>query len=149
MADERALERVSTGIRGLDIVLDLNALGQASVYPTGIGGFLSALVSELRALGVTTVLTEESPGFVAAESPRSGMSLMADNIVLLRYVELRGRLHRFVSVLKMRQGGHYAAIREFRFTCNGIDFFVGFEGAEAIIGGFADKLPETGVQGWS
>jgi hypothetical protein len=49
----------------------------------------------------------------------------------------------------MRQGGHYAAIREFRVTCNGIDFFVGFDGAEAIIGGSADKLPETGVQGWS
>ena len=41
------------------------------------------------------------------------LSVLAENLLLLRYVEYLGRLHRVVSVLQMRFSDFDPAIREF------------------------------------
>jgi circadian clock protein KaiC len=43
-----------------------------------------------------------------------GVSSTADNLILLRYVEVDGRLERAVSVLKARGTGHATELRRFQ-----------------------------------
>ena len=68
--------------------------------------FWSALSAELRALDITTLYTMELPELIGADLrlPITGISPLAETLVLLRYVELRLRLYRLVSVFKVRDG---------------------------------------------
>jgi circadian clock protein KaiC len=77
--------------------------------------FLSALVSYLRARAVTTYLTLDLALIVGPELELAGtpLSVVAENLLLLRQVEYRGRLHRVFSVLKMRFSDYEPAIYEY------------------------------------
>jgi circadian clock protein KaiC len=101
--------------------------------------FWSALSNELRALGVTTLHTLEMPGLVGPDIrvPVSGMSSLAEVMVLLRFVELQSRLYRLISLLKVREGTFDPTIREFAITSGGIAVGEPFEGVEAVLSGMA------------
>jgi circadian clock protein KaiC len=78
-------------------------------------GFLSALVSYLRSRQVTTYTTLDlrhlaGPALELADLP---LSLVAENLLLLRNVEYLTTLHRVCSVLKMRFSDHERAIYEY------------------------------------
>ena len=75
--------------------------------------------------------------------PVSGLGAMLDNIIVLRHVELRARLHRIVSVLKTRSGPSDPTLREFTIGkgTKGIDVSSTFESAEAILSGLARVVP--------
>lgn len=73
-----------------------------------------ALTKHFRAAGVTPLMTMEVPELLGtAQLTGHGVSSMADNVVVLRYVELDGRLERAVSVLKARGTGHATELRRF------------------------------------
>ena len=103
--------------------------------------FLTALLSELQALGVTTICSVELPALFSPslELPEalSGIADLADNLLFLRYVELESQLYRLISILKMRESGYDTAIREFRITDQGIDVAPTFASAQAILTGVA------------
>ena len=101
--------------------------------------FWSALSHELRVLGVTALHTLEMPELIGAEVrvPVSGMSSLAEVMVLLRYVELRSRLFRLISLIKVREGAFDPTIREFAITDAGIVVGAPFEGVEAVLSGMA------------
>jgi circadian clock protein KaiC len=101
--------------------------------------FWSALSNELRALGVTTLHTLEMPELVGSDIrvPVSGISSLAEVMVLLRFVELRSRLYRLISLLKVREGAFDPTIREFAITGTGIVVGEPFEGVEAVLSGMA------------
>ncbi len=71
------------------------------------------------------------PGYSAVEFS------LVENIIFLRYVELRSQLFRLISIMKVRESGHDPAIREFRITDGGIDVAATFDSAEAILTGIA------------
>jgi circadian clock protein KaiC len=48
------------------------------------------------------------------------VSYLADCVVLLRYYEAEGELHKAISVMKKRSGDHEKAIREFSMTSSGL-----------------------------
>jgi circadian clock protein KaiC len=105
------------GVRRLviDSVAELQrGLGSEARIP----GFLSALASYLRAHQVTTYLTLDVTMIVGpmVELASPLLSVMADNLLLLRQVEYRGRLHRVLSVLKMRFSVYEPAIYELTVT---------------------------------
>lgn len=110
----------------------------AALFPDRLTRFFVALTNELRALGVTTVLTDEIP-IMGDPERRTHDSLFGvfENILLLRYVELRSQLHRLVSIVKMRESEYDSSIREFRISRKGIDVASTFESAEAILSGQA------------
>ena len=83
----------------------------------------SALADELTRRGVTTLFTLETRDLVGPriEIPIDGVSSLADNIILLRHVELRSQLYRLISILKMRDRAYDGAIREFQITDRGSD----------------------------
>ncbi|TAL23492.1 MAG: hypothetical protein EPN99_04175 [Frankiales bacterium] len=53
----------------------------------------------------------------------------------MRYVEIRGDLHRGISVLKMRGSNHTHAIREFTITDQGLQVDGTFEVTTGILAG--------------
>jgi circadian clock protein KaiC len=114
------------------------------VHRERVALFFAALARELRARGVTALYTAETANLVGPEleAPLLGISAAADNMVLLRHVELRTRLHRLLSVLKTRSSGFDARLREFRVTDSGIEIADTFESAEAILSGFASEVGE-------
>jgi circadian clock protein KaiC len=122
------------------LVIDgISGFQQAAVEPERIVRFWSALSNELRGLRVTALHTLEMPELVGAEVrvPVNGISSLAEGMVLLRYVELRSRLYRLISLFKVREGTFDPTIREFTITDAGIVVGTPFEGAEAVLSGMA------------
>ena len=77
-------------------------------------GFFAALVSYLRARGVTTYMTYEiarmGADFDLAETP---LAPLAENLLLLRTVEEGGRMRRLFSIMHMRFSDHDHRIHEY------------------------------------
>jgi len=48
------------------------------------------------------------------------VSYLADCVILLRYYEALGQIHKAISIVKKRSGVHETAIRDFRMTKGGI-----------------------------
>jgi circadian clock protein KaiC len=79
-----------------------------------------ALTKHFRAAGVTPLMTMEVAELLgAAQLTGHGVSSTADNLILLRYVELDGQLERAVSVLKARGTGHVTELRRFQIDSRG------------------------------
>ena len=116
----------------------------AADRPHRIGRFLTALANELRALNVTTFYTAETRNLIggAIEGPTIGLSTIAENLVLLRYVEIRSQLRRLISIVKMRDSDFDSSLREFRITAAGFELAQTFHSAEAIMSGFPQLTPE-------
>jgi circadian clock protein KaiC len=116
----------------------------AADRPHRIGRFLTALANELRVLNVTTVYTAETRNLIGGviEGPTIGLSTIAENLMLLRYVEIRSQLRRLISVVKMRDSDFDSSLREFRITATGIELAHTFESAEAILSGFPQLTTE-------
>jgi circadian clock protein KaiC len=116
----------------------------AADRPHRIGRFLTALANELRVLNVTTIYTAETRNLIGGviEGPTIGLSTIAENLMLLRYVEIRSQLRRLISVVKVRDSDFDSSLREFRITATGIEFAQTFDSAEAILSGFPQLATE-------
>jgi circadian clock protein KaiC len=117
-------------------------------YPERTRAVFSALVDELTRLGVTTLFTLETSDIVGSgiEVPIDGVSALADNIILLRHVELRSQLYRLISILKVRDRAYDGAIREFQITDRGVVVADTFDSAEQILTGAARIVTEPETQ---
>jgi circadian clock protein KaiC len=136
--------------RGVKLLVIDGLLGFQEIAadrPHRISRFLTALANELRVLNVTTLYTAETRNLIGGviEGPTIGLSTIAENLILLRYVELRSQLRRLISVVKMRDSDFDSSLREFRITATGIEIAHTFDSAEAILSGFpqlkSEELP--------
>lgn len=85
-----------------------------------------AIVKHLRLAGVTTVMTSESPQLLGtAQLAGDGVSFIADNVILTRYVEMDGRIDRAISVLKARGLEHGSELRSMNIARGGIEVVCG------------------------
>jgi circadian clock protein KaiC len=124
------------------LVIDgLSLLQHAAIETDRIVRFWSALTNELRARGVTTFHTSEMPAIIGADfrMPMGGVASLAEVMVVLRYVELRSRLYRLISLVKVREGAFDPAIRNFIIGDSGIVVGGPFEGVEAVLSGIARR----------
>ena len=102
------------GVRRL--VIDSAAELERGVHvPNRVPDFLAALVGYLRGKEVTTYLTLDLPTIVGSPAEFTGapLSVLAENLLLLRQVEYRNRLHRVFGVLKMRFSAYDPGIYEY------------------------------------
>jgi circadian clock protein KaiC len=108
-----------------------------ALRPERLTPFLTALANEFRTLGVTTICTVETPTLFGPviETPMPAAAAIADNLIVLRFVELHAHLHRLLSVVKVRGGGFDSALREFRVARGGLTLADTFESTEAITTG--------------
>lgn len=100
----------------------LTAFQSSAIDPSRIVNFFAALANEFRVRGVTTVYSLEVVDFLApaVRVPVDDASSLAENMILLRFAERRSRLHRLISVLKVRDSNFDPSVREFVLTGNGV-----------------------------
>ncbi len=105
---------------------------------------MASLLELLRARGVTALLTREIGQIVASELNfvQSPLELLAENLILLRYVELKHELIRVVSVLKMRDSAHDSSIRQYRIDAEGVRVLPPAETGEHRLRGIAKQESE-------
>jgi circadian clock protein KaiC len=122
----------------------LHAFRFHAEYPERTRAVFAALADELARRGVTTLFTLELPELLGKEIvvPIDGVSPIADNLVLMRHVEVRAQLHRLISILKMRDSAYEGGIREFKITERGIVVADTFESVEQMLTGAAHVVPE-------
>ena len=109
------------GVKRL-LVDGVDGLRQAAVDPARISRFLSALANALRALGCTTLFTMEQPQVFGRphDVELESLSAVAENLLFLRYVERAGRLHRLLTLIKVRDRGFDHTTREFHIGQGGL-----------------------------
>jgi circadian clock protein KaiC len=119
------------GINGFELALD--------DFAERIRGVLSALTEELERLGVTTVYSAETYDLFGptVKPPIRGISGVTQNIIMLRYVELRSELRRLISIIKIRDSDYDPSIRELLITNQGVSVGEKFERADRILTGTA------------
>lgn len=117
----------------------LSAVIESAVHPERISRFTSVLSNELRALGATVVYTMESTHFFGptVQAPIRGVSSLAENIIMLRYVEVQTATRRLLSILKMRDSGFDPALHEFAIDDRGLAVLGPLTGFEGMLTGYA------------
>ncbi len=137
---ERLLERLQErNVKRLRLfIVGVAGFRSAAVYPDRMGRFFSALYQQLRMMDATTLYSEETPLLSSGvDAPQPEAAAYVENIILLRYVELRSQLYRLISIMKMRESQYDSGIREFSITDQGILVAETFSSAEAILTGHA------------
>ncbi len=83
---------------------------------------LHELLTYLGRKGVTTLMVVAQYGMMGGnmQSPVD-TSYLADSIILLRYYEHQGKVHKAISVVKKRSSAHEHSIRELQMSPKGID----------------------------
>lgn len=121
----------------LRAVLDaVNELGAQRVVIDSMNGFELALapafrqdfreslyrmVVALTGAGVTILTTvETTSSFTDLKISPYAISFLSDDIILQRYIEIKGQLRRIMLVVKMRGGSHSKDIREYEITSEGL-----------------------------
>jgi circadian clock protein KaiC len=113
------------GVRRL-VIDGIEGFSKLTDEKARVGGFLSALCNELRALGVTTMTTAETdhagitPGQPLAGVNQTGLSAVAENIIALHLAALRSENHRLMTVLKSRDRRTDMRMRRFDILEGGI-----------------------------
>jgi circadian clock protein KaiC len=141
---ERALDNIDKhGIKRLCFD-GLHGFRHRAEYPERVRAVFAALGDELTRRGVTSVFTLESRELVGPhiELPIDGVSALADNVILLRHVEVRSEVSRMISILKIRDRAHDGAIRKLEITARGIRVGDRFEGSEQVLTGAAHSVAE-------
>lgn len=102
----------------VDSVTELERAVAGSADPRRVDDYLAALLTALRARGVSALFVKESRTLVADRFVLSAdaLSILAENVLLLQQVTHRDRLVRVLSVLKMRFSAHDVSLREFRIA---------------------------------
>jgi circadian clock protein KaiC len=103
------------------VVLDsLSALSLGVASTRRYRELVYALTRHIRTLGVTLLMTVEVAELMgSAQLTGRGISSIADNTILLRYVEVETRLMRVISVLKARGVNHANELYQFTIDADG------------------------------
>lgn len=109
--------------RGASIVmLDSLAGYERSIRGEDLVDRVHALCRYLGNMGVTVIVINEVHSIEADALlvTESGISYLADSVILLRYLEAEGELRKCIAVLKKRTGDFEKTLREFEFTDAGL-----------------------------
>ncbi len=139
---ERILETVARqGIRRL-VVDGLTDLELSITDPERRRIFLAAFSMHLRLAGVTTLFTKEVPKIAGTDLDFNDtpIAILGENLLLLRHVELRGRIHRVISILKMRDSRYDGDVREFEINDAGIRVLAPIRSAEGLLTGLGRPI---------
>ena len=103
------------------VVLDsLTSMAMGVSSERRLQELIYATAKHFRAAGATLLATAEAPDLLGANRPAAlGARTTADNLLLLRYVELGGGLVRALTVLKARGVAHDAGLRRAAVGPNG------------------------------
>jgi len=108
---------------------------------------LHGLLRYLLNMGVTVLVSDEI-STVTGESfqvSERGISFLADTVIVLRYLELRGEMRKAIGVLKKRTGDFERTLREFAITSAGVRVGPPLTQLRGIISGIPEVVdPDSG-----
>lgn len=116
-----ALQRIYTEEKFREFVIGLNAFLKMQDCTM----LLTNTTSQL--LGITKITETQ-------------LSTATDNIIILKYVELGGKMRRLLSVLKQRGSRHRKELMEYEINPRGMKILGTFEGVENLMSGSARTL---------
>lgn len=102
---------------------------------------LHEILSYLSQLGVTTIIVCAQHGLMgtAVQAPVD-TSYLADNIILFRFYEMHGEVHKALSVVKKRSGCHETSIRELTMGGHGLSLGEPLVNMRGILTGVPELL---------
>ena len=128
------------------LVIDsISAIQDAMPAERSLRGFMAALAAQLHSLQVTSLIVHEIQEVIGSELDFSATPLanLAENLILLRWVEYRSEMYRILSILKMRDSAYDASIRQVVITDRGIQVLQRLETAEGLLTGIARLTAEA------
>jgi circadian clock protein KaiC len=133
------------------VVIDsLNGYQHAMPEEHHLTAHLHELLAYLTQQDVLSLLILGQHGIVGHVQSPIDPSYLADNIVLMRFVEAAGELKKAISVIKKRSGPHETTIRELQIDTNGLcvgeelHMLQGVLTGQPVFTGVADTLPREG-----
>jgi circadian clock protein KaiC len=105
------------------------------------------LLQYLNRVGAATFLTVAQHGMVGDMRSPVDVTYLADTVVLLRYFEAFGKVHRAISMLKKRTGAHENTIREFTISGQGINVGPVLEQFQGILRGVPEYVGDNMPKG--
>jgi circadian clock protein KaiC len=111
-------------LKATRVVIDSLSGFEVALAPTFREDFresLYRLVGALTATGVTVFMTAEViEGFADVRFTSERVSFITDEIIIQRYIELKGQLCRVMAVIKMRGSDHSHELRTYEVTADGV-----------------------------
>lgn len=128
----QAVEGGGCTILGID---SLNAYLQAMSGSKALILQMHELLLYLNQRGVATLLVLSQHGLFGEDRNDVDLSYLSDAIVLFRFFEAQGNLLKALSVVKSRVARHESAIREFRFSAQGLAIGAALSDFEGVMRG--------------
>ena len=143
----RIKEAIDT-FRPQRVALDsLTALERVAT-PRGFREFVIGLTSYIKDQEIAGLFTASTPSLMGGASvTEAHISTLTDSIIVLRYVEMGGQVHRGLTVLKMRGTSHEKDIRQFTIDGGGMHIGEPFRGTEGILEGHPVHVGTHGGNG--
>lgn len=118
----RLLDAVRAGGIKRVLIDSLGGMARSSTNPGRHVEFFTALLQELRAMQTTVMATWEIRDLfdANAHAPAMELSSLFDNLLLLRFAEVRSELRRVLSVVKVRDRPYEPTLRELVIGGDGV-----------------------------
>jgi len=105
---------------------------------------LYRMVGALTGAGVTVFMTTEvAQTFTDLRFSTELISFLTDDIIVQRYVEIEGEIHKVMTVIKMRGSEHSKALRLYEITRTGLEVGAALPDYRGIITGVAQRYNRT------
>jgi circadian clock protein KaiC len=124
---DESLQTILDAVKKIDakrLVIDSLIGFQLALAPgfrTDFRESIYRMLASMSGAGVTVLSTAElHESFMEFRFSQEEISLLADDIIRLRYVEIDGVLRRIATIVKMRDSQHSKEIREYEITKNGM-----------------------------
>ncbi|SDM98429.1 ATPase domain-containing protein [Vreelandella arcis] len=137
----RVREEVETANTTMVMIDSLSGY-QQSMCGENLQARVHTLCRYLTNMGVTVVLVNETFTITGTQArvTEYGLSYVADNIIMLRYIELNGELRKTIGVLKKRAGSFEKALREFDITKDGLKVGQALHGMRGLLNGVPEMV---------
>ncbi len=131
------VERLGIQRLVIDSVVELE---NAILEPNRAPNFFASLMNYTHARAVTTVLTRESAAVVGPDITlrQSIVTVLAENLLVLRVIEYRNRQYRTIAVAKMRQSAFDPTLHELRIERDRIRVLAPGESNRTVLDELAD-----------
>jgi circadian clock protein KaiC len=96
---------------------------------------LHELLNYLGQHGVASVLVFAQHGLIGSMHSSIDVSYLADCVILLRYFEHEGKIHKAISIMKKRSGPHETSIRAYGMNGEGLHIGDGLDRYHGVLTG--------------
>lgn len=104
--------------------------------------FTLGLTSLVKRAQITGLFTADVGAIIdVGEGSKEHLSAATDAIILLRYIEIGSRIHRGLTVLKMRGSRHETEIREFTVDSSGLHIGLPFLQVQGVLASSGRMVP--------